>query len=103
MEGGYKMSFIPINAAIDRFDRVLAVDYATNSVKVFETADLDSEIAVYGNGIFNFNEHGSAMPDIAYLRADMVEVTGESLKAADAENTETEFTKPTRKITPFRV
>lgn len=86
------MSFIPINAVIDRFDRVLAVDYATNSVKVFETTDLDSEIAVYGNGIFNFNEHGSAMPDIAYLRADMVEVTGESLKAADAENTETEFT-----------
>lgn len=86
------MSFVPINATLDVYKRILAVDYATNNVKVFLSNDLETPINTYGEGLFNFNVHGSAMPDIAYLKADLVEVVTESLKEADADNTEKEFT-----------
>lgn len=82
----------PINSAVDTYGRIFALDYSTNSVKVFTADELEDEVFSFGHGILNLNQHGSVMPDIKILSADLVEVEDEVVMAADAENTEKTFT-----------
>lgn len=82
--------FQPINATIDRFNRVWAVDYGTNSVKVFALSDLTKELFSFGSNLFNFNEKTHSFPDIAILNSDKVVVENElCVEVADTNTVKT--------------